>query len=110
MRNRRAVALALSSSVLLTVAMLACTSDDTNSTFKDQHLDSGTTDTGPIFNADTGAPKADAPIVCEPSIPPTFDPKWLPPVTGSCAEVDLEGYYDACIANDSTGKSQFNTK
>lgn len=112
MRNRRAIAAVVSSSLLLCVAVIACTSDNGKSTFNETQPD-GSFDAGAtIFNPDaTTPPTADGPIVCNPSLPTNFDPQWIAPTPDTvCSATDIQAYYDTCLANDAKGNPQFNTK
>ena len=110
MRNRRAVAAAISSSVLFCVAMIACSSDPEKSTFNDTQPDASF-DTGTLFNPDaTQTQTPDAPVSCQPSLPTNFDPKWNPPTPQTvCTQDNVSAYFDHCIALDANQKSQFNT-
>lgn len=106
MRNRRVLVAIVSSSVLSCIGVIACSSDDNKSTFTTTTPD-GSFDAGPSIASDAD-PFQDAPLVCKPTISATFAPTWTPPVPSSaCTTSQVDEYYTTCLANDSSGNSQF---
>jgi hypothetical protein len=91
------IALGVAGVVLTAVA---CDDSEPPSNFNEKPDGGDQLDTGPSFNTDGTAGNDDAPIGpvnCEPSLPTTFTPEWIPPTkTSACTTAELGEYYDAC--------------
>lgn len=82
-------------------AMVACSSDNTGSTFPDGT--DATADASGFDFGDAGLP-ADATVTCSPTLSTTFAPSFVAPgsPSGQCTTDELGGYFDSCLASGST--------
>jgi hypothetical protein len=111
---------ALSFLALVSTAVYACSSSSSpdSSQFSNPPADSGVTpdfDANPPINGITGdtgitppvtlpdgaaLPDVDAQAVCTPTLPPSYTPKWHPPVgskTGQCTSQQITDFYTSCL-------------
>lgn len=110
MKNRRALFSAITSVTLLTVAVIACSSDDESKFPPADKPDSAVGDTGPGFGFDAKTNDKDAAVSCKPALPTTFKPTFKAvDHQDACDFQQLTDYYAHCLANDEKGGAKINS-